>query len=206
VLAARDDTPDAIRRNFAIELVADDRVSRVVEKPAEVRTSVKGTGLYLFDPSILDATRQTPVGVRGELEITDAIQTLIDWGQPVSAARVVRDDHNLNGPDDLLRCNLAYLRASARERICGAGTHVHRDARIERSVLGARVRVEAPVHIVDSLILDDTVVRETSRLDRVIHAPGAIVRCFVDASSSVGDSTFESARAYPRLPRPRALA
>jgi dTDP-glucose pyrophosphorylase len=97
VLVVRRDSPEAIRRNFAD--VADDRgpVSRVVEKPERPPTDLKGCGAYLFGGAIFAAIRQTrPSALRNDYELTDAVQVLIEMGQPVYAVEIARWDVNVN--------------------------------------------------------------------------------------------------------------
>ncbi|MCJ7634557.1 sugar phosphate nucleotidyltransferase [Candidatus Bathyarchaeota archaeon] len=63
-------------------------VERVVEKPEEPPTNLAITALYLFSPEIFEALKVTPIGVGGEVQLTDGIQILIDSGLKVTAVKL----------------------------------------------------------------------------------------------------------------------
>jgi len=67
-------------------------VERVVEKPVEPPSNLAITAVYVFTPAIFDALRSTRVGFGGELQLTDAIQRLIDSGLKVNAVKLREEE------------------------------------------------------------------------------------------------------------------
>lgn len=69
---------------FGVADVRGNRVMRVVEKPKVPPSDLALVGIYMFDHNVFDAIRQIRPSARGELEITDTIQVLIDQGLDVA--------------------------------------------------------------------------------------------------------------------------
>jgi glucose-1-phosphate thymidylyltransferase len=157
ILLAR--VPDPHRFGVA-ELDARGDVLRLVEKPEQPKSDLALVGVYLFDPTVHDAVRAITPSGRGELEITDAIQWLIDHG------RLVRSEI-LNGwwidtgkLTPLLEANRLILETLAR-RIDGNvddlsqidGRVVVEDgAVIERSHIRGPVIIGRRTRVIDSFI------------------------------------------------------
>jgi dTDP-glucose pyrophosphorylase len=183
ILAAREDTPENVRKNFAIYERPDGFVMKVVEKPRHVPNRLKGVGVYLFDLTVFDAIRRTPrTALRDEYELTDSIQVMIDQGDPVRAAQVIKTDINLTNPGDLLLANLLHAQLYG---YIGGQADAHPKAEIRNCVIGANVTIRNPILITDSVILDGTDVITESRLEQVIAMPDLLVDCKYFFHSSV---------------------
>ena len=170
--------PAAIRRNFAVRCADDGRVTRVIEKPRYVDTTLKGCGLYLFDLPIFDAVRRTPrTAMRDEYEITDAVQIMIDDGLPVYPAEVIRWDVNLTSPGDVLQCNLFELRNRGLSTLIGRDARIHPDARLENVVVGDRAVISQPIRLRDCVIFPDTEVRLGADVERFVFTPEHQIDC-----------------------------
>jgi dTDP-glucose pyrophosphorylase len=170
--------PQAIQRNFAILLRKDGTVSRVVEKPRHAPNQLKGVGIYLLDTIIFDAIRRTPrTALRDEYELTDAIQVMIDDGNPVRPANVVSQDINLTTPADLLLVNLLHAAHFDPASAIAPNVNVHPNARLENCVVGANVHVRNPILMSHSLVFEGTTVTAEDHVDRLILTPYGNVDC-----------------------------
>ena len=68
------------------------RVTRAIEKPKEPPTNLAIVPVYIFEPTIFRALREVEEGVGQELQLTDGIQKLIEWGEKVYAVELEEDE------------------------------------------------------------------------------------------------------------------
>ena len=88
-------------------LISKNQVKRVVEKPKRVKGNLKTVGIYQFSPKIFKAIEKTPISLlRGEVELTDAIDNLIKSGEKVYFDKLKSWDINVTSKADLINCNL----------------------------------------------------------------------------------------------------
>jgi glucose-1-phosphate thymidylyltransferase len=137
------------------------RVKRVVEKPKEPKSNLALVGAYIFTPAVHQAIDQLKPSWRGEYEITDAIQKLLDSGKNIRS-------HILQGwwldtgkKEDLLEANQMILddylkrdikgQVDASSRITGR-VEIGEGARIENSLIRGPVSIASNCRIVNSFI------------------------------------------------------
>jgi glucose-1-phosphate thymidylyltransferase len=155
ILLAHVDDP---RQFGVVALDAHGRVARLIEKPAEPPSDLALAGVYLFDPTIHDAVRAISPSARGELEITDAIQWLLDHGYPVAHEILEGWWIDTGKKDPLLHCNRLVL-DTLDERVDGV---LDDESRVEgRVVIEAGARLERSVVRGPAIIGPDTVLVDT---------------------------------------------
>ena len=180
ILVVKEDEPKAIQKNFAVILDPEtNRVRRVIEKPRYTHNRLKGCGLYLFDLPIFDAIRRTPrTAMRDEYEITDAIQILIDDGEPVEVANVVEEDINLTTPNDLHRCNMAELDKRGGLSLIDETASVHPQAVINHCVIGAGASIGEGVSLENCVVFaNSNIVKMDGVIRNYIITPETAVDC-----------------------------
>ena len=156
------------------ELDGGGKVARLVEKPKEPQSNLALVGVYMFTPSVFEAARAIEPSWRGELEITDAIQHLLDSGQRVDP-HIVRGWWKDTGQvQDMLDANRLIL-DDLEERVEGELV----DSRIE-----GRVAIEAGVRLE----------RATVRGPAVIGAGSRVIDAYIGPYTAIGeDVTIRSA-------------
>ena len=137
------------------ELSPEGRVARLVEKPQEPKSDLALVGVYMFGPAIHEAVRAISPSARGELEITDAIQWLIDTGKEVRPHLVSGYWKDTGRLDDMLETNRKVLE-SFEPRIDGT---VDAESRIV-----GRVVIEAGAQIIRSTVRGPAVIGHDTRI------------------------------------------
>ena len=144
------------------EFHEDGRLKRLVEKPASPPSKCAMTGIYFFDHHIFEAVGAIKPSHRGELEITDAIQWLLDHNFKVEYEKVPGWWKDAGKPEDILEANVLVLQGLAggiddsalideESQLIGE-VKVGERAQIRRSVVRGPVIVGAGATIEDSYI------------------------------------------------------
>ena len=151
-------TPVPDPQNYGVaELGQDGAVVRLVEKPPEPATDLALVGVYMFTPLIHEAARSIEPSPRGELEITDAIQWLVDGGRRVEP-HIVRGWWKDTGRlDDMLEANRLILDTVVRS-VDGSIVETQVDGRVvvEPGAVLERATVRGPAIIGAGAVIRDS--------------------------------------------------
>jgi glucose-1-phosphate thymidylyltransferase len=153
------------------ELDADGGIVRLIEKPKDPPSDLALVGVYLFGPAIFDAARALEPSWRGELEITEAIQGLIDDGHRVQSEIVTGWWKDTGQLADMLEANRLVLE----EVETGIEGEVDEGSRVEGRVVlseGAKVIgsvVRGPAVIGPGACIEDSYIGPYTSVGADVH-------------------------------------
>ncbi len=180
VEAFRTSSPDALilltpvtdPENYGVAELDGDRVVSLQEKPPQPKTDLALVGVYMFTAGIHDAARAIEPSARGELEITDAIQYLVDQGKRVEPHIVEGWWKDTGRLEDMLEANRLVLDTVER-RI---------DGELIDSTCEGRVVIEAGAVLERSTVRGPAVIGAGARLTDAYVGPYSAIgeRCVVE--------------------------
>lgn len=148
------------------------RVLELIEKPKVPPSNLALVGIYFFSRAIHGAIDAIQPSARGELEITDAIQTLIDWQKSVEALQLKGWWLDTGKKDDLLEANRIILDTRLEIGIEGDVD--------ERSQVIGRVKMGTSSKIINSTIRGPVIIGEGCHIEN----------CFIGPYSSIADGAI----------------
>jgi len=153
---------------FGVAIVEEGRVKEVMEKPKDPPSNLALVGAYIFDRHIFEAIDAIKPSARGEMEITDAIQFLIQNGYTVESHPVSGWWKDTGQPQDIIEANRFMLDSIQRD--------IHGEVSEKSQVVG-RVKIDEGTEIRDSIIRGPVAIGKNCR----------IVNSFVGSYTSIGD-------------------
>jgi glucose-1-phosphate thymidylyltransferase len=194
--AFRDSEPDALilltrvpdPEHYGVAELNGEQVVRLIEKPSEPPSDLALVGVYMFGPVIFDAAKAIEPSGRGELEITDAIQYLVDSGRRVEPHVVKGWWKDTGRLEDMLEANRLVL-DTITGRIdgemidsqCDGRVVIAEGARLERSTVRGPAVIGARAHLVDAYVgpysaIGEDCVIEHAEVEHSILLAGSSVR------------------------------
>jgi len=167
---------------FGVVITDDDNnITGVIEKPKNPPSNLVITGFYVFSPIIFSAMGKLKPSKRGEYELTDAIQILIDEGKKVRASTISGWRQDFGYADDILSSNKHLMKEwgttiNSKLENCQIiePVYVGKDCTLKNSIIGPYATLG------DEVIVEDSIISETVILDDSI-----IINCKI-ANSVIG--------------------
>jgi glucose-1-phosphate thymidylyltransferase len=148
--------------HFGVAELENNRVVRLEEKPKAPRSNWALVGVYMFDAHIFEAEKVLKPSGRGELEITDAIQFLIDSGYRVEPHKVDGWWKDTGKLEDMLEANRLILE-TLHPKVDG---NVDSDSRVD-----GRVEISKGAKIINSVIRGPAIIGENTIIDNAFVGP-----------------------------------
>jgi glucose-1-phosphate thymidylyltransferase len=173
-------------RELGVAEFEGERLVRVVEKPEVPPSDLAVIGIYMFTSRVFEAIDNIQPSARGELEITDTIQWLLDHGAGVRAEVVEGEWIDTGKFDDLLAANRIVLERLPDDRSGGTVD--------EASKLHGRVVLQAGCQVVNSVISGPAIIGENTRIENAYIGPFTSIdrNCVVAESEIAGSMVLES--------------
>ena len=165
--------PDPER--FGVAELDDGRVTRLVEKPKDPKSDLALVGIYMFSPAVFESVKRITPSFRNELEITDAIQDLIDRGLTVRPHIVDGWWKDTGKLEDILEANRLILETIDR-RIDG---EVDAESRIEGKVI-----IETGAIVESSVIRGPVIIGSGARIRHAYVGPFTAIMSDVEIQGS----------------------
>jgi glucose-1-phosphate thymidylyltransferase len=138
------------------------QIIKLIEKPKEPPSNLALVGIYMFDPHIFEAVKAIKPSWRGELEITDGIQWLVDQGHKVHAYVHQGWWIDTGKPTDMLEANSLVLE-ELKPVIEG---HIDGDSEVD-----SRVTVEQGAQIINSVVRGPAIIGKDTRIVNAYVGP-----------------------------------
>ncbi len=141
-------------QQFGVAELKDGKVIKLVEKPKVPKSDLALVGVYIFDKNIFKAVNSIKPSWRNELEITDAIQYLIDNGYTVDAHIITGWWKDTGKLEDILEANRILLDTLQPENF----------GKVENSKIDGKVVIQKGAEIINSTIRGPAIIGENSKI------------------------------------------
>jgi glucose-1-phosphate thymidylyltransferase len=162
-------------RQFGVAVLEQGRIVKLLEKPKDPPSDLAVAGVYVFSPAIMEIIANLKPSARGEYEITDAIQALVDQGHTVLGQEIAGWWKDTGRPADLLDANrLLLVEQKSPTPVIEGQVHesqVTGRVVIEKGAVVKNSTILGPVHIAQNAIVEGAYIGPFTSV-----GPNAVVR------------------------------
>ncbi len=142
---------------FGIADVKDNKITKIMEKPKDPPTNFAVTGIYFLTPKIFDIFARLKPSWRNELEITDALQILLEEKNKIAFEMITDYWKDTGTPQDIIHANMVilkkmtpYFKGKKANDVIIKGNVMVGDA----TIIGSGVEIEGPAIIGNNCVVD----------------------------------------------------
>ena len=179
--------PDPNR--FGVAEIRDNKIVGIEEKPSIPKSNFAVTGIYLYDNNIFKAVNNIKPSLRGELEISDAHQYLLDNGYYISFSEITGWWKDTGKPSDLLAANRLVLDNvnNLREGLI-TNTDVSGNLNTGKNVKIINSKIDGPVIIGDDTIIENAHITSHTAIGKRCE----IINCKIGFSLIMSDCKIKN--------------
>ena len=198
---------------FGIADIQDGQIKKIIEKPKNPPTNLAVTGIYFLTPIIFDVIKRLKPSWRNELEITDALDMLLNEEHKISYKMITNYWKDTGTPEDIINANKEVLKnmnssfEGEKEEnvsiegniIVGKGTIIKKNCQIigpviigencileEKSVIGPNVSIGNNVKILKSNIKDSIIMENCEIINNI-----KIKNSIISSNSKISEAENE---------------
>ena len=175
---------------FGIAAIENDKITKILEKPKDPPSNLAVTGIYFLTPIIFDVIDNLKPSGRNELEITDALDILLEKNHNISFEMITDYWKDTGTPEDILNANRQVL-----EHICKQGCIVDESSefafwRLDRpSIIGKNCKIDESASIGPNVSIGDNTIISA---DVVIENSIIMSDCKIDGGLNIRDSIISA--------------
>jgi len=176
------------------------KIKNIIEKPKNPTSNLAVIGVYFLTPKIFDIIDNLKPSMRGELEITDALQLLMDTGNTIAYDTVTGWWKDTGTPDDIIHANRLVLDSIGTEEqflvekdasikdniIIGSNTEISQDSSIiGPAIIGKNCKIGNAVRLGPYVSIGDNCILENCNIENSILMKDCKIYAKVNLSSSI---------------------
>ena len=176
---------------FGIAAIENDKITKILEKPKDPPSNLAVTGIYFLTPIIFDVIDNLKPSGRNELEITDALDILLEKNHNISFEMITDYWKDTGTPEDILNANRQVL-----EHICNQTCIVDESSItlsnsnwITPSIIGKNCKIDKSARIGPNASIGDNTIISS---DVVIENSIIMSDCKIDGGLNIRDSIISA--------------
>ena len=162
---------------FGIAVIENDKITKILEKPKDPPSNLAVTGIYFLTPIIFDVIDNLKPSDRNELEITDALDILLEKNHNISFEMITDYWKDTGTPEDILNANRQVLEhicnQAGADRVVDGSSQKYSLHLRGRCIIGKNCKIDESARIGPNVSIgDDTIISSDVVIENSIIMSG----------------------------------